>query len=56
VGRDGALILRLVQEILANGGKRGRVPELWDGNAAKRIADHLAAWLTSQHARAEARP
>ena len=56
VGRDGALILRLVQEILTNGGKRGRVPELWDGNAASRIADHLAAWLTSEHARAEPRP
>ena len=25
------------------GGKRGRVPELWDGHAAERIADDLAA-------------
>src|SRR5688572_4517658 len=38
VGRDRSLILRLVDEILASGGKRGRVPELWDGRAAERIA------------------
>src|SRR5690606_25293841 len=30
VGRDQALILRLVDEILTTGGKRGRTPELWD--------------------------
>ncbi|ATE60942.1 non-hydrolyzing UDP-N-acetylglucosamine 2-epimerase [Thauera sinica] len=31
--------------ILAGGGKRGRVPELWDGRTAERIAAHLAGWL-----------
>jgi UDP-N-acetylglucosamine 2-epimerase (non-hydrolysing) len=45
VGRDRGLALRLVDEILAGGGKRGRVPELWDGAAAARIAGHLAPWL-----------
>jgi UDP-N-acetylglucosamine 2-epimerase (non-hydrolysing) len=45
VGRQRELILRLVGEILANGGKRGRVPELWDGRAAQRIATHLADYL-----------
>jgi UDP-N-acetylglucosamine 2-epimerase (non-hydrolysing) len=45
VGRDRALILRLVEDILATGGKRGRTPELWDGRAAERIAAHLAGWL-----------
>src|SRR5262245_6746744 len=54
VGRDRALILRLVDEILATGGKRGRTPELWDGRAAERICAHLAGWLaqrtTSLHA------
>jgi UDP-N-acetylglucosamine 2-epimerase (non-hydrolysing) len=34
-----------VDEILAGGGKRGRVPELWDGRTAGRIAAHLGAWL-----------
>lgn len=45
VGRDRALILQSVAEILRDGGKRGRVPELWDGHAAERIAAHLAQWL-----------
>jgi len=48
VGRDQALILRLVDEILATGGKRGRTPELWDGRAAERIAAHLARWLATR--------
>ena len=50
VGRDRALALRLVDEILAGGGKRGRLPELWDGHAAERIADHLAGWLARRQA------
>jgi UDP-N-acetylglucosamine 2-epimerase (non-hydrolysing) len=50
IGRDRALALRLVQEILAGSGKRGRSPELWDGQAAARIADHLAAWLMRRQA------
>jgi UDP-N-acetylglucosamine 2-epimerase (non-hydrolysing) len=45
VPRDAAPVLRLVDEILATGGKRGRSPDLWDGNAAGRIAAHLAGWL-----------
>jgi len=48
VGRDRALILHLVDEILASGGKRGRTPELWDGRAAERIAAHLAGWLATR--------
>jgi len=50
VGRDRALARRLVDEVLAGGGKRGRAPELWDGNAAERIADHLAGWYARRHA------
>jgi UDP-N-acetylglucosamine 2-epimerase (non-hydrolysing) len=34
-----------VDEILANGGKTGRIPPLWDGEAAGRIAEHIAAFL-----------
>ncbi|MEG1970321.1 MAG: UDP-N-acetylglucosamine 2-epimerase (non-hydrolyzing) [Burkholderiaceae bacterium] len=48
VGRDAALIARLVDEILATGGKRGRSPEGWDGAAAPRIASHLAGWLAQR--------
>jgi UDP-N-acetylglucosamine 2-epimerase (non-hydrolysing) len=49
VGRDRALAIRCVEEILHSGGKRGRVPELWDGHAAERIAAHLAGWLAQRH-------
>ena len=45
VGRDRARALACVDEILRTGGKRGRRPELWDGHAAERIANDLAAWL-----------
>jgi UDP-N-acetylglucosamine 2-epimerase (non-hydrolysing) len=48
VGRDRDAILRLVDEILATGGKRGRVPELWDGRAAERIAAHLERHLAAR--------
>ena len=45
VGRDRAAILQGVSDILAGRGKRGRVPELWDGRAAERIADDLSRWI-----------
>jgi UDP-N-acetylglucosamine 2-epimerase (non-hydrolysing) len=45
VGRDRAAILHGVAEILRGQGKRGRVPELWDGRAAERIAADLWQWL-----------
>ena len=48
VGRKRALILRCLAEVLAGGGKRGRIPELWDGHASERIATHLTSWL-AQH-------
>ena len=35
-------------DVLDHGGKRGRVPELWDGRAAERIATHLSGWLRAQ--------
>jgi UDP-N-acetylglucosamine 2-epimerase (non-hydrolysing) len=47
VGRDRALIRRAVADILATGGKRGRVPELWDGRAAGRIAADLERRLAA---------
>jgi len=45
VGRDADRILQCVEDILETGGKRGRVPELWDGKAATRIVDVLARRL-----------
>jgi UDP-N-acetylglucosamine 2-epimerase (non-hydrolysing) len=52
VGCDRALILKCIDEIVAGGGKRGRVPELWDGKAGVRIAAHLAPWLAASAVRA----
>jgi UDP-N-acetylglucosamine 2-epimerase (non-hydrolysing) len=46
VGRDLAAIRAGVADVLAGRGKRGRVPELWDGHAAERIAADLFLWLS----------
>jgi UDP-N-acetylglucosamine 2-epimerase (non-hydrolysing) len=43
VGLDAALIAREVEAILGGRGKRGRVPEGWDGKTGERIADALLA-------------
>lgn len=45
VRSDPARILAAVDEILRTGGKKGRIPEFWDGRAAERIARVLHAWL-----------
>lgn len=50
VGRDRTAILAAVQEILAGRGKRGRLPEFWDGHAAERIAADLYQWLKPKQA------
>ncbi len=47
VGRDRNAILHGVAETLAGRGKRGRVPEYWDGRAAERIAADLGLWLAA---------
>ncbi len=54
VGRNRARTLECVEQILRTGGKRGRIPELWDGLAAERIADDLSAWLGLSALRREA--
>ena len=48
VGRDTDLIRREADAILAGRGKQGRIPELWDGHAAERIANDLSGWLLAQ--------
>ena len=50
VGRDRMYIASLLDEILGGGGKHGRVPKGWDGQAAPRIAAHLTAWLAQRAA------
>ena len=45
VGKSRTLATRAVWECIFNGGKRGCVPELWDGKAGARIAGYLSAWL-----------
>jgi len=51
VGTDRLAILQGVSEILVGQGKRGRVPELWDGHAADRIASDLWHWLSRAEVR-----
>jgi UDP-N-acetylglucosamine 2-epimerase (non-hydrolysing) len=48
VGVDPSVLLAAADAILAGGGKRGRVPEYWDGRAAERIATHLSGWLVAR--------
>lgn len=55
VGVDLEGVLSAVDQILASGGKRGRVPEGWDGRAAARIAEHLAQWLAVRRVTVSAR-
>ena len=45
VGQDPSRILSVAEDILKTGGKAGRIPELWDGRAAQRIASALGDWL-----------
>ncbi len=45
VGTDAVKILAAFGEVMVNGGKAGRIPEGWDGQAALRIRDRLIAWL-----------
>jgi UDP-N-acetylglucosamine 2-epimerase (non-hydrolysing) len=45
VGLSHSLILQEVDNVLAGRGKRGRVPELWDGRTAERIAADVHQWL-----------
>lgn len=48
VGRNKALATRMVWDCIFNGGRRGTVPDLWDGQTGPRIAEHLAMWLRVQ--------
>jgi UDP-N-acetylglucosamine 2-epimerase (non-hydrolysing) len=45
VGTDPGMILDAVDEILRSGGKAGRVPPLWDGHAAERVALRIGGFF-----------
>lgn len=51
VGTDPTRILANVRQIMDCGGKSGRIPELWDGHAAERIATEVALWLAKRQRR-----
>lgn len=50
VGTDPARIVSEAEEALKQG-RKGRVPEGWDGAAAKRLAAHLSGWLGARPAK-----
>lgn len=54
VGRNKAIATRTIWDCIFNGGKRGTVPDQWDGQAGARIAEHLAFWLRAAQQRAPA--
>lgn len=51
VGADPAAIRAAFEDVMASGGKAGRIPEYWDGRAATRIAHALQSWLPGQKGR-----
>lgn len=46
-GQDPEKILAAYEDLLKNGGKAGRVPQFWDGNAAVRIAEAISVWISN---------
>jgi UDP-N-acetylglucosamine 2-epimerase (non-hydrolysing) len=52
-GQNPEKILATYREVMATGGKAGRVPEFWDGHAADRIAVILRDWLAKPKTQTE---
>jgi UDP-N-acetylglucosamine 2-epimerase (non-hydrolysing) len=46
-GQDPEVILQAFEDIMHSGGKAGRRPEFWDGNAAVRIAQAIEKWIAN---------
>jgi UDP-N-acetylglucosamine 2-epimerase (non-hydrolysing) len=55
VGTDPAKAVAAAREVLAGRGKRGRIPELWDGHAAERVAEVLVQFCERRAARGASR-
>jgi UDP-N-acetylglucosamine 2-epimerase (non-hydrolysing) len=50
VGSDSAQIMTCFQDVIRTGGKTGRIPDLWDGQAAERIARIILEWAEKRRA------
>jgi len=48
VGTDPGRIETCYAQVLRDGGKRGRIPELWDGQAAARIVGEIDRWAAGR--------
>ncbi|MCP3868086.1 MAG: UDP-N-acetylglucosamine 2-epimerase (non-hydrolyzing) [Gammaproteobacteria bacterium] len=44
VGSDPVRIMNAFRDVIETGGKAGRIPALWDGRAAERIASSILKW------------
>jgi UDP-N-acetylglucosamine 2-epimerase (non-hydrolysing) len=49
VGTDPERIRASFADVAETGGKRGRIPEFWDGHAAERIAEEVLRWASRHH-------
>jgi UDP-N-acetylglucosamine 2-epimerase (non-hydrolysing) len=54
-GQAPANILAAFDDIMKNGGKKGRVPQFWDGRASERIAAAVREWLDDRARSADAK-
>lgn len=48
VGNSPIRLRNAVEEVLATGGKRGQIPEMWDGKAAQRVVERVAEYLAGK--------